>query len=62
MTDRDKLIIAIARLVNGLGVPVSLGMPLGTAREAYVDTRHLIHDFGWSSVEEIETKLRAVLG
>lgn len=55
----EKLVEAIARLVAGLHVPVSLGMPLGAARQAYNDVRNEINDFGWSSAEEIEQQLRA---
>lgn len=58
---RDDLIRALARLVEGLHVPVSMSMPLGTAQQAYVDVRDTINDFGWSTAEEIEERLRAVL-
>lgn len=58
---RDDLIKGMARLIAGLGVPISLSLPLGTARQAYIDVRETINDFGWSSAEEIETRIRRIL-
>ena len=58
---RDDLISALADLIAGLHVPVSLGMPLGTATKAYSKARDQLNDFGWSSADDIEAKLRKVL-
>jgi hypothetical protein len=56
------LLRALATLIAGLHVPVSLGMPLGQAGESYRQVRDLIGDFGWSSADEIEARLRETLG
>lgn len=61
MTKRDDLLTALATLINGLAVPVSIGVPLGRARDAYTEVRDLINDFGYSSVPAIEARLREVL-
>lgn len=58
---RDELITALAKLVNGLAVPISMSMPLGQAGTAYNEVRNLINDFGWTSTAEIEASLRAIL-
>lgn len=56
-----RLVKDIARLIEGLHVPVSIGVPLGTAREAYSNIRDQIHDFGYSSSSEIEELLERAL-
>lgn len=58
----EELISALARLIAGLHVPISLGLPLGTATEAYSEVRSLINDFGWSYPDEIANRLRNHLG
>ena len=61
MDPKDAFIHSVARLIEGLHVPVSLAMPLGKARDAYVDVRDVINDFGWSNANEIEEKIRKLL-
>ena len=61
MSESARLLRALAELVAGLHVPVSMGLPLGTARQAYSDVRDLLRDFGYSSADEIEARLRAAL-
>lgn len=61
MNERDKLINAIARLISGLHVPVSMAMPLGHALQAYSDARDTLRDFGYSTPEDLEPRIRAIL-
>lgn len=50
-----ELLEALAQLYVGLQVPISLGMPLGVAREAYDKITDLLHLSGWTSeVEAID--------
>lgn len=55
---RAELIAALAKLLTGLNVPVSLGLPLGVAREAF-DTIHADRSFpfGWADAEQVESWL-----
>lgn len=58
MTD---IIDKIGALVAGLSVPVSMGMPLGVAKEAWSDIRDDLNLFGWNTAEEVADALRAHL-
>lgn len=54
----EELLPLFAKLVHGLDVPVSVGMPLGKAREAYTEIREKVGIFGWLSEEEVLKLLR----
>jgi hypothetical protein len=59
---RDDLISAMAELMAGLAVPVSLGLPLGRAGVAWTELHGGLIGFGWSQPEDYEAKIREVLG
>lgn len=62
MNDQQlALVKAMATLVAGMHVPISLGMPLGVAKKGYLDVRGVLNDFGWSSAEEIEERITRIL-
>jgi hypothetical protein len=57
---RDELIRNLAEVLAGLQVPMSLGLPLGTAKAPWA----AIHDetgFGWHAAEDYESYLTTVL-
>lgn len=55
---KDEDIRLLAELLEGLQVPLSIGVPLGTAREPYVQLRGKLHLFGYPTVEEHEWAIR----
>lgn len=56
----DETIRDLAQVLQGLQVPMSMGMPLGTATEPW---RRLHHEVGpgWHDTDQIESKLRELL-
>lgn len=59
---RDEIIRAVAEVVSGLQVPVSLGMQLGAAREPWGKLHEIANDgFGWHDADQAEIKLREAL-
>ncbi len=59
MTD-SEFIATVAKLVAGLQVPVSMGMPLGQAREPWGQLHNLLRS-GWHEPEEYEIAFAKVL-
>jgi hypothetical protein len=60
--DRDQLVRAVAELIAGLAVPVSMEMPLGRAGVAWTALHSDLAVFGWATAEEYETAIRGKLG
>lgn len=54
---QDEFIDTVAKLVAGLQVPVSLGLPLGEARDPWGRLSDL-SGFGWKTSEEIAESFR----
>lgn len=59
--DRETMIKEMGKLMAGLAVPVSLGAPLGAAREAWGTLHSGLRGFGWASAEQYEDEIRRVL-
>jgi hypothetical protein len=57
----EKLIKEFAKLLNGLNVPVSMGTPIGTARETYSNLRGELKLVGWTTDEEVEEAIKRYL-
>jgi len=62
MSKRDDVIRGLAELMAGLAVPISLGMPLGMAREAWSDVHGHLFGLGWADAGKYEAALREALG
>lgn len=61
--DRDELIRHVVGVLQGLSVPVSLGTPLGAAREHWQAIREAEgFPFGWPSDEDVDEWVRGILG
>lgn len=56
--EQDNVLRDVATLLAGLQVPVSLSMPLGTARMAWTSLHARLKAFGWANPEEYHTALR----
>ena len=56
---RDELIRYIAEIVEGLQVPISMSMPLGTADAPIRELMNLNH--GWATIAEREETIREIL-
>jgi len=54
---KEQIIMHLGKLIEGLGVPRSLGL-LGAATEPYDKVRDGLRLHGWTSAEEAETALR----
>jgi len=54
----DKLIKLLAKLMEGLQCPGSIGGVLGTAREPWVSLIDRWHIHGWMTADEIEKLIR----
>ncbi len=54
---REELTRALAEVIAGLQVPVSLGMNLGAAREPWGKLFDELHGFGWTTADELEAAL-----
>jgi hypothetical protein len=61
MSKRDEVIRGVAELLAGLAVPVSLGMPPGTAREAWSSVHGQLVGLGWYDADQYEAALREAL-
>jgi hypothetical protein len=61
MSKRDEVIRGLAELLAGLAVPVSLGMPLGTARDAWGSVHGQLAGLGWYDADKYEAALREAL-
>jgi hypothetical protein len=63
MEDKDKLIQDLAKILEGVQVPLSIGGPtiLGTAYQPILDVRQQLGLFGWPNAEEIHAKLLKAL-
>lgn len=59
--DKEEIIEAVAELVVGLQVPVSMAMPLGTATEPWRKLKDELAGFGWTSKEIVADALRKKL-
>jgi hypothetical protein len=59
---RDELITALAELLAGLQVPVSMEMPLGKATAAWTMLHAHLAGFGWKRAADYEEALRRELG
>lgn len=55
----EQLVKLMAQTVAGMGVPISLGMPLGTADTPLRELMGLAP--GWASADEYETEFRNIL-
>lgn len=60
MTTRSEILDAVAALVIGLGVPVSMQMPLGAALEPWRTLHSILVGFGYGNVDEVRVKLEAL--
>lgn len=58
---KDEIITAIAEVLAGLQVPVSLNMPIGAAREPWGKLHEETKSFGWALISDYETMLRSRL-
>jgi hypothetical protein len=58
--ERDTALDLIAQVLSGLEVPMSLSMPLGTAREPWAEL-HAEAGFGYLNVEDYRKMLDRVL-
>ncbi|MCW2899506.1 MAG: hypothetical protein JWO67_1771 [Streptosporangiaceae bacterium] len=56
--EQDNVLQDVATLLAGLQVPVSLSMPLGTARMAWTSLHARLKAFGWATPEEYHAALR----
>lgn len=59
---RAECITAVAELLAGLQVPVSMNMPLGTATEPFHELHVALKGFGYATAEEYEAALEVILG
>ena len=59
--DKDEIIAEMAKLLAGLQVPVSMGMPLGAALEPWQRLYRNFNSFGWTDAEVLETELKKAL-
>ena len=60
----EELAAAVAKLFCGLQVPISLGMPLGVAREGWDEVRKLLPNelaFGWVQEKDVAKWLASQL-
>lgn len=58
---RDECIDLMAQIIEGLAVPVSIGLPLGTAQQPWDEITHKLGLFGWVNSKEIKSALEKVL-
>jgi hypothetical protein len=60
----EEILLDVVKLVAGLQVPVSMGMPLGTALEPWTRLKDKLQGFGWLSTDPDAyiPKLKDVLG
>lgn len=58
---RDETIDAIAELMAGLQVPISMGMPLGAALEPWRRLNDEAVSFGWADANMYRVKLAEML-
>lgn len=58
---RDEFIRAVAQLLAGLQVPVSMEVPLGAATPAWTELHRGLHGFGWATADDYETHISEVL-
>jgi hypothetical protein len=59
---RDELIENLAAMAAGLQVPVSLGLPLGTAKEPWLALHSEVGFIGYHSAQDYEDTIRDILG
>ncbi len=60
---REELVDQLAALVAGMQVPMSLGVPLGSAREPLVSILHKVNGgFGWVDRDQVRAYLDGALG
>lgn len=57
---KQEFVTKVALLVAGLQMPVSLGVPLGTAREPWADLHGLLRS-GWHEPKEYEAAFMEIL-
>lgn len=57
---RDECIQELAKLLAGLQVPLSLGLPLGAAREPLIALYEQV-PWGWSDISDFEKMLKEKL-
>ncbi|HEY1700832.1 MAG TPA: hypothetical protein VGG75_14065 [Trebonia sp.] len=58
---KEEMIAAMAELIAGLQVPMSMSMPLGAAKDPWTRLHRGLHGFGWATAEDYEHAIRAVL-
>lgn len=59
--NREEIIGKLADLMAGLAVPVSLGVRLGVAREAWADLHRELVGVGWHLAEDYRVALERTL-
>jgi hypothetical protein len=61
--EADELVSLLARILEGLSVPASIGGPmaLGTGYEPWEELRATLRLFGYTTAAEYEEALRGVL-
>jgi hypothetical protein len=59
--ERDLLIRSFAAMMSGLAAPISLGVPLGAAREPWSDLHTQLIGVGWATPQQYEAAIRRVL-
>lgn len=57
---RDETITNLAQIIVGLQVPMSLGIPLGTAVDPWREL-HCVIGFGWHDLDTVKAKLEVLL-
>lgn len=58
---RDECITAVAEVLAGLQVPVSMGIPLGAALEPWRTLHEEAKAFGWATADDYAEMLQATL-
>ena len=59
---RDECIAEMSRLLAGLALPVSIGVPTGAVKAPWGALHDGLIGFGWATAEQYEARLRDVLG
>ncbi len=57
--DNERLVMLMAQVVQGMGVPVSMGMPLGMADEPLRELMGVVP--GWATSTEYEVAFLEIL-
>ena len=59
--ERAALLDNLAKVIQGLQAPLSLSVPLGTARDPLVEILGAVETFGWVDEAQVRAFLEEVL-